>query len=310
MKREGIASDRIPGTYPTGVVRQPASISVLSPRIEPFRESFFALGGKKTEEFPREPLKKNDIRDILCYKQKFHIKDLTKMTRGKHPFRTTEFSAGLPHETVVDPEPGNTICRFDAATPWFGESRSPAVEYSDSRDLQSDDEIGDAASRMDEHGTQKAKHTLPRISADSRISSLKKTKIKLRGKVSELFALRPIRPGVEPEVEAPPTERPEPGETPQPITTEKSLSEPAASIIEQMEVKPPDVIVKVLPTPVKRHRSPKIELASQPARPLKVIRRRREEAPKVFETASKDFPKSMLEGIKASYEEETDSQSD
>ncbi len=116
------------------------------------------------------------------------------MTRGKHPFRTTEFSAGMPRETVVDPEIGNTICRFDAATPWFSESHSPAVEYSESQDSRSEGESGDAASQMDEHGTQKAKQTLPRISGDSRISSLKRTKIKLRGKISELFAPRSIRP--------------------------------------------------------------------------------------------------------------------
>lgn len=230
------------------------------------------------------------------------------MTRGKHPFRTTEFSAGMPRETVVDPEIGNTICRFDAATPWFGESHSPAAEYSDSQDSPSDDETSEAATQVEEQGTQKPKQTLPRISANSKISSLKKTKIKLRGKISELFAPRPTRPGVEPETETPSTEQLEAREIPQPIPTETPLSEPAAPKIEQVDVKPPDVIVKVLPTPVKRHRSPKIELASQPAKPLKVIRRRREEAPKVFETASKDFPKSMLEGIKVGYEEETDSQ--
>ncbi len=230
------------------------------------------------------------------------------MTRGKHPFRTTEFSAGMPRETVVDPEIGNTICRFDAATSWYGESHSPAVEYSDSQDSRSDDETGDAVTQVEEHGTQKPKQTLPRISGNSRISSLKKTKIKLRGKISELFAPRPTRPEVEPEADTSSTEQFEAREIPQPIPTETAASESTASVIEHLEVKPPEIIVKLLPTPVKRHRSPKIELASQPAKPLKVIRRRREEAPKVFETASKDFPKSMLEGIKVGYEEETDSQ--
>jgi hypothetical protein len=232
------------------------------------------------------------------------------MTRGKHLFRTTEFSGGMPRETVVDPEIGNTICRFDAATPWFGESHAPAVDYSDSQDSQSDDETGVAVSQGEEHGTQKAKQSLPRISANSRISSLKKTKIKLRGKISELFAPRPTRPGVEPEADTPSTEQLEAKETPQPIPRGTAASKLAIPDLEKMEVKPPEVIVKVLPTPVKRHRSPKIELASQPAKPLKVIRRRREEAPKVFETASKDFPKSMLEGIKVGYEEETDPQAE
>jgi hypothetical protein len=34
------------------------------------------------------------------------------------------------------------------------------------------------------------------------------------------------------------------------------------------------------------------------AKPLKVIRKRREQAPKVFETAPKPVPQAMLEGIK------------
>ncbi|MEJ2715824.1 MAG: hypothetical protein P8182_01595 [Deltaproteobacteria bacterium] len=35
-----------------------------------------------------------------------------------------------------------------------------------------------------------------------------------------------------------------------------------------------------------------------PPKPLKVIRRRRAEEPKVFETIPKAFPRAMLEGIK------------
>jgi len=64
-----------------------------------------------------------------------------------------------------------------------------------------------------------------------------------------------------------------------------------------------DVSVKVIPTPKKRH-SRTEEVAVEPVvpdepRPLKVIRRRREEEPKVFETTARLFPKAMLEGVKS-----------
>jgi hypothetical protein len=61
-------------------------------------------------------------------------------------------------------------------------------------------------------------------------------------------------------------------------------------------------VVTVIPTPRKpRVRTPRLEVeeaASVPVnKPLKVIRRRREETPKVFETTAKSFPRAMLEGI-------------
>lgn len=63
-----------------------------------------------------------------------------------------------------------------------------------------------------------------------------------------------------------------------------------------------DVVVKVLPTPRKRERKPPKSEVLQPVdptpKPLKVIRRRREEEPKVFETQPKTLPDAMLEGSK------------
>jgi len=67
---------------------------------------------------------------------------------------------------------------------------------------------------------------------------------------------------------------------------------------------PATVPVKVLPTREKRvRREQPIEIA--PAvevvpKPLKVIRRRKEAEPKVFETPPKIVPKAMLEGVSAS----------
>jgi len=66
------------------------------------------------------------------------------------------------------------------------------------------------------------------------------------------------------------------------------------------------VQVTVVPSPRKRQaRVP--EVKTQPPRPpklIKVIRRRGEQAPKVFETVTETFPKAMLEGAKVELEED------
>ncbi|MBI5571934.1 MAG: hypothetical protein HY914_18470 [Desulfomonile tiedjei] len=65
---------------------------------------------------------------------------------------------------------------------------------------------------------------------------------------------------------------------------------------------PAHVAVKVIPTPRKRE-TKQAEAVVQPppelpaTRPLKVIRKRREEAPKVFETIATSVPQAMLAGI-------------
>ncbi len=71
---------------------------------------------------------------------------------------------------------------------------------------------------------------------------------------------------------------------------------------------PADVKIQVVPTP--RKRQPRIpeppleSVVSATPKPIKVIRRRAEEAPKIFETAPKTVPKAMLEGVKLLLEEE------
>jgi hypothetical protein len=52
---------------------------------------------------------------------------------------------------------------------------------------------------------------------------------------------------------------------------------------------------------------PKVDVqpaVSEPLKPLKVIRRRGEEAPKVFVTPPKSVPEAMMEGVGAASEEE------
>lgn len=80
-------------------------------------------------------------------------------------------------------------------------------------------------------------------------------------------------------------------ETPKEIAAEALNPQPAAP-------EPREVPVKVLPPREKRQRrAPKVEdapAAPPTPKPLKVIRRRKEEAPKIFETPPKEFPEAIL----------------
>ncbi len=225
------------------------------------------------------------------------------MTRGKNFFRMIEFSAGMPHGTVVDPNMGSIICRLDAGTTWYTESQSSTLKCTDCEASKADK--GGTANEAEVHGLQKTKQIVPRMPANSRISSLKKTKIKLGGKISELISTKLHKVKMRHETRESPVEEHELDIMQKSVPLE-TTPEHVIPKIEDEEVKIPDVNVQIVPTPVKKTRSPKIELAVNTAKPLKVIRRRREEAPKIFETASRDFPKSMLEGIKSGLEEERD----
>jgi len=71
-----------------------------------------------------------------------------------------------------------------------------------------------------------------------------------------------------------------------------------------------EATIRVVPSPRKRAtKQPEREtIPLQPAapKPLKVIRRRREEAPKIFETPPKTLPKAMLEGIDLNSESDSE----
>jgi len=122
---------------------------------------------------------------------------------------------------------------------------------------------------------------------------LNKRMIKVAGKVPRLPSLRVKPVAAVREVE--PVEKGAIKRSPEPMPS----------------VEPPtEALVTVVPTPRKRAIRPQRAKAApvEPAapKPLKVIRRRREEAPKIFETPPKSLPKAMLEGI--DLEPETDAE--
>jgi hypothetical protein len=149
----------------------------------------------------------------------------------------------------------------------------------------------------------------------SRIPQLKTQELKAREP-------RPIEPRI-PEVKPPSPRRSEPKSlelkaekpkrtAPKPPKADDVLSEPikletlAERALEPERPARPEipahVAVKVIPTPRKRE-TKQAEAVVQPppelptTRPLKVIRKRREEAPKIFETIATTVPQAMLAGI-------------
>jgi hypothetical protein len=223
------------------------------------------------------------------------------MTRGKNFFSMTEFDARMPHETVTDPNTVNTRFTLDAGSKWHTEAEPSLHKRFDCEASRT--ESSDTTNQIEDHGVPKAKQTVPKLASNYRVSSLKRTKLKLHGKVSELITSKLHKRKVVSEVEEEPSV--DLGLAPEQVSIE-AKTEPVIPRIEDTKVKIPEVSVQVVPTPAKKRRSSKVELVPKYAKPLKVIRRRREEAPKIFETAPKDYPKSILEGIKVGYDEERD----
>jgi hypothetical protein len=232
------------------------------------------------------------------------------MRRGKNLVGPSEFIGEMPREQIVDPENVNVRCTCDAGSELFPRS------YMSRKTTAQHEEKSNDPVETDHVQESTISQTAPRIALNSKVPSLRKTKITLHGRISKLFSAKlTTKSSVVSEI-------PETSESdiiesvPETMHTreEKVISE---SVSQQIVVETPPVEIPmaeaaeipvteavVIPTPVKRRRIPKTELAAEPAKPLKVIRRRREEEPKVFETSRPGVPKSMLEGTTIGYDEE------
>jgi hypothetical protein len=116
-----------------------------------------------------------------------------------------------------------------------------------------------------------------------RVSRLNNTKVTIAGKIALLsLKLRPEGIGQAENL------------------VEEIVTKPSPKRIPEEKMQH-EATIRVVPSPRKRQTArPKIETAPVKAdtpKPLKVIRRRREEAPRIFETPPKTLPKAMLEGI-------------
>jgi hypothetical protein len=219
------------------------------------------------------------------------------MTRGKNLVEMLRFNSGMPHENVVHLEFGTRIFRYDPKKSWFTEVIVPNEGEATGREVRlvSDDEEIPVSGWVEVEASKKRRSLLPLGGVKLKIPRLENKKVKVSGRIPRLVKARALLP------------------------TSVRVDEPAESephVIEQtfetIEISslPKPVAVKVIPTPATRKaRLPRVETESlEPSKPLKGIRRRREQAPKVFETPSGTFPKAMLEGISVESDETGESQ--
>ncbi len=197
----------------------------------------------------------------------------------------------MPEKHIVEGKPGREISEHGPRSACGPEpSNSPGANAgSTSLSVRSASSITDVRHRRNGGRMQRIHGSVKVL--ETRIPGLKGRTVKVHAEVPRLVARqseltfaprlskpepdKPARPV--PEVQGPPNIR----ETPRPIA------------------------VTVIPPPKKRQpRLPKQEVTAPPVPvALKVIRRRREQAPKVFEKTVKSFPKGMLEGVELHSEE-------
>jgi hypothetical protein len=134
---------------------------------------------------------------------------------------------------------------------------------------------------------------LRRKSTRVRIPLLTGIRVRLPGKIPEVKAVEEVSGKVVEEA-APHVAQEIVKEAPKPRRSVKKSTAVTQEVIPEREEKPVGPAERALQAD--DHLVP-------PPKPLKVIRRRRAEEPKIFETVPKSFPRAMLEGIKLTPEE-------
>jgi len=220
------------------------------------------------------------------------------MKKGNERLQMLRSGIGMPRERIVDPIAGKKISRDDQQTSLFTEevaSRASMQGNTTPGSTVETDTVPGERSEIEAAG--KVTHASLGALSNCRVPKLIKKKVRAEGSVPRMLVLK-SRSAALPET-------PEPVQLalPEPLTVVEERAQPAPSVRpEPVEEVPATHVVTVVPTPGKqRVRTPRLEVeeaASVPVhKPLKVIRRRREETPKIFETTAKSFPRAMLEGI-------------
>ncbi len=219
------------------------------------------------------------------------------MKRGKERVEMLRAGVGLPRERLVDPIVGKKTLGYESRTPLLMRefackcdiSQNTTPERAAENDTPPIDEGLETAT------TEKVMHVCFGVLSNRKIPRLANKKVRLEGRVPKILVLRTRQIEITEEPES--VEEPAPAAVAEPQTEPEPIEEPLAV-----------PVVKVVPTPKRpRARTPKVDrdaaTAASAQKPLKVIRRRREQSPIVFETMPKSFPKAMLEGVDFEAEE-------
>jgi len=163
----------------------------------------------------------------------------------------------------------------------------------------------DAKTKQKFTGHRRSNQIVPRMRLTPEFQSLKKTKIKLGGKISELISTKLHKVKVRQE----PRESPVEDMNSNIYGRERHIghcAEQRDSENEDEEVKIPDVNVQIVPTPVKKTEIPRLNWPSALPSPLKVIRRRRKRPLRFLKLLQKDFQDQCSRGSKPGMKEERD----
>jgi len=207
------------------------------------------------------------------------------LNKGKNLIEMLLFYSDTPHENVIELEFGKKIFKYDPGKKWFTELIVPQRDPLGSEMPIPEDAEIPVSGWMEVERKKKQYRLFPLSSMNLKIPSLRNKKLKILGKIPTLIGVKPqvpklikVKEPVYPQIEIPQPKK----ETELPPFPNQVVLSPAQGPVRR-KVK----VARVEP-----------ELTGIP-KPLKIIRRRREEAPKIFETTVKVFPKAMLEGTKS-----------
>ncbi len=214
------------------------------------------------------------------------------MKRANERLEMLRSGIGMPRERIVGPIAGNDVSRVDTQMSLFTPRVASAPHIKENASPDATVVTGALPGEPCETAAAaKVKHVSLGALSNYKIQKLTNKKVRAAGRVPKILVLRSRSAEI--------AEEPEPAQQPlpAPLPTVEAQARPAP-----IEESPAKHVVTVIPTPRKpRVRSPKVdEKKAEPIpapKPLKVIRRRREETPKVFETVAKSLPRAMLEGI-------------
>lgn len=255
------------------------------------------------------------------------------MKDGRIVLDTLKLSSVGRHQSLMEPGMPRIMFGSGSQSPWLAKEFEPSPgpcrhEPSPVKPGCGAETSGLAADATTEKGAKVAPCASGQANRKA-VPTLRKKTLKVSGRVPRVLAVRlgseAKRGDEEPvAVEAPVLVEPIEAPTPVPVPDVAPDFEPleVTPTMNSIEASPdvdlsgeespvvelpsPDTFpraqVKLIPTPKKRgprSLAAEDEPSTPPVnKPLKVIRKRREQEPKVFETAPKPVPQAMLEGIK------------
>jgi len=214
------------------------------------------------------------------------------MKRANERLEMLRLGIGMPRERIVGPIAGNDVSRVDTQMSMITARVPPGPHIKENASSHATVDPGALpCAACETAAAGNVKHVSLGALSNYKIPKLTNKKVRAEGRVPKILVLRSRSA----EIVAEPELAQQPLPSPMPVVEEQARPAP-------IEESPAKHVVTVIPTPRKtRVRTPKLEekeAAPIPApKPLKVIRRRREETPKVFETVAKSLPRAMLEGI-------------